>query len=124
MDGCLRSKGDESCVKERPLLQSEGFGQALRLATPGANRLASVALVNVGTDRRRYRNGGGLMPPPRAYERASNTILNGVAVARRMLRKPPALMTSRSFASPACAPNAAPTSCDRDVGTHTSVDAA
>jgi hypothetical protein len=68
--------------------------------------------------------GGGLKPPPRTYKRASNTMLNGVAVARRISRKPPAVMTSRSLASPACAPNAAPTSCERDVGTHTSVDAA
>jgi hypothetical protein len=34
------------------------------------------------------------------------------------LRKPPAVMTSRNLASPGCAPRAAPTSCDSEVGTH------
>ena len=38
--------------------------------------------------------------------------------------KPPADITSRSFASPACAPSAVPTSCANDVGTHTKVEAA
>ena len=61
---------------------------------------------------------------PQPYGRASKTMLNGVSVARRTLRKPPAMTASRSFASPACAPNAAPTSCDSDVGTQTSVEAA
>ena len=44
------------------------------------------------------------------YGRASSTILNGVSVARRKRVKPPLVTTSRSFASPACAPNARPTS--------------
>src|SRR5207248_8827853 len=57
------------------------------------------------------------------YGRASRIMLNGVSVARLMLRNPPAPITSRSFASPACAPSAAPISCDIDVGTHTIVDA-
>ena len=42
--------------------------------------------------------------------RASRIILNGVSVARRTV------LTSRSFASPAWAPSAAPTSCDSEVG--------
>src|SRR4051812_27418694 len=41
----------------------------------------------------------------RTYARASKTMLNGVSVARRTLLKPPAVMTSRIFASPACAPS-------------------
>src|ERR1700750_1453813 len=56
--------------------------------------------------------------------RASRIMLKGVSAARRMFPKPPAPITSRSLASPACAPNAAPTSWDRDVGTHTRVEAA
>jgi hypothetical protein len=36
-------------------------------------------------------------------------MLKGVSVARRIWLKPPALITFRSFASPACAPSAAPT---------------
>ena len=32
------------------------------------------------------------------------------------------VMTSRSRASPACAPSAAPTSCEREVGTHPIVE--
>ena len=59
-----------------------------------------------------------------SYGRASNTILNGVSAARRTDAKPPVLITSLSRASPACAPNANPTSCANDVGTQTMVDAA
>jgi len=55
--------------------------------------------------------------------RASKIILKGVSVARLTLLKPPAPMTSRNFASPACAPRAAPTSCASEVGTHTIVEA-
>jgi hypothetical protein len=51
-------------------------------------------------------------------------MLNGVSVARRILVKPPAVMTSRSLASPACAPSAEPTSCDSEVGTQIIVEAA
>ena len=51
-------------------------------------------------------------------------MLNGVSVARRTEANPPAVMTSRSFASPACAPSAAPTSCDSEVGTQIIVEAA
>jgi hypothetical protein len=55
-----------------------------------------------------------LTDPPgvslRAYGRASRIMLNGVSAARLTLRNPPAVMTSRNRASPACAPSAAPTS--------------
>jgi Putative restriction endonuclease len=60
----------------------------------------------------------------RRYGRASRIMLNGVSVARRTWRKPPAVMTSRNLASPAWAPRAAPTSCASEVGTHTIVEAA
>jgi hypothetical protein len=56
--------------------------------------------------------------------RASRIMLNGVSAARRTLEKPPLTMTSRSFASPAWAPSAAPTSCDLDVGRQIIVEAA
>ena len=61
---------------------------------------------------------------PMNYGRASNIILKGVSVARLTERNPPAVMTSRSLVSPACAPRAAPTSCDNEVGMHTIVEAA
>jgi hypothetical protein len=63
-------------------------------------------------------------PSPYRQGRASRIILNGVSVARRILVKPPAVMTSRSLASPACAPSADPTSCDSEVGTQIIVEAA
>ena len=62
--------------------------------------------------------------PLRRQGRASRIMLNGVSVARRILVKPPAVMTSRSLASPACAPSAEPTSCDSEVGTQIIVEAA
>ena len=47
--------------------------------------------------------------PCRAFWRlASNTILNGVWVARRKRVKHPFVTTSRNRASPACAPKAGP----------------
>ena len=54
--------------------------------------------------------------------RISNTWLKGVSAARRKLVKPAAVATSRSLASPACAPSASPTSCDSALGTHSSVE--
>jgi hypothetical protein len=51
-------------------------------------------------------------------------MLKGVCVARLTLWKPPAPITSRSRASPACAPSAAPTSCDSEVGTQIIVESA
>src|SRR5262249_40172063 len=58
------------------------------------------------------------------YGRASRIMLNGVSAARRTLLNPPEVMTSRSLASPACAPSVAPTSWDREVGKQTIVDPA
>ncbi len=58
------------------------------------------------------------------YGRASRIILKGVSAARRILEKPPLWITSRSFFSPACAPSAAPTSCDREVGRQIMVEPA
>jgi hypothetical protein len=58
------------------------------------------------------------------YGLASMIILKGVSAARPTVVKPPLRMTSRSLASPACAPKAVPTSCEREVGTQTIVDAA
>jgi hypothetical protein len=43
-------------------------------------------------------------------------MLKGVSVARLTLPNPPAPMTSRSLFSPACAPSAAPTSCEDAEG--------
>src|SRR5207244_960353 len=49
--------------------------------------------------------------PALGYGRASSTRLKGVSVARRKRVKPPAVTTSRSRVSPACAPSASPTPC-------------
>ncbi len=57
------------------------------------------------------------------YGRASNTILNGVSAARRTLVNPAVLNILVKFASPACAPNAVPTSCDKEAGVHNIVEA-
>ena len=64
------------------------------------------------------------VPTRRDYGRASRIMLNGVSAARLTLRNPPEVMTSRSLASPACAPSAAPTSCESEVGTQPIVEPA
>ncbi len=62
--------------------------------------------------------------PALGYGRASSTRLKGVSVARRKRVKPPAVTTSRSRASPACAPSPNPTSCASEAGVQTMVEAA
>lgn len=57
------------------------------------------------------------------YSRPSSTMLKGPSVALRTLPNPAPVRTSVSFSWPACAPKAAPTSCAKDVGTQTMVDA-
>src|SRR5439155_8021514 len=57
------------------------------------------------------RENAGIYRRSRPHGRASSTRLNGVWVARRnRLKPPPATTTSRSRASPACAPTAGPCS--------------
>jgi hypothetical protein len=80
------------------------------------DRLATVSLSNPITCCNQ--------PQLAAYGRASRTMLKGVSVARLTLENPPLWMTSLSFFSPACAPRAAPTSCDRDVGRQIMVEPA
>jgi hypothetical protein len=67
-------------------------------------------------------------PPPQvrwtAYFLASRIRLNGVSVARRNRVKPASANTRASRVSPAWAPSARPTSCEREFGVHTMVDAA
>jgi hypothetical protein len=58
----------------------------------------------------------------RTQGRASRIMLTGVSAARRTRLKPPALITSASFACPAWAPSAIPTSCDSDTGTQAMVE--
>src|SRR4029453_12582328 len=59
-----------------------------------------------------------------AYFLASRIRLNGVSVARRNRVKPASANTRASRASPAWAPSARPTSCEREFGVQTMVDAA
>jgi acyl-CoA synthetase (NDP forming) len=99
----------------------EGFKEAdkfLEVAKLAAERGKPIVLIKIG------RSELGARAAPRVYGRASRIMLNGVSVARCTLRKPPAVMTSRNLASPACAPSAAPTSWASEVGTHTIVEAA
>ena len=95
------------------LVEADLKGVATATATTVANdrRGQDAGLTTAGTALRRQ-------------GRASRIMLNGVSVARRILVKPPAVMTSRSLASPACAPSAEPTSCDSEVGTQIIVEAA
>ncbi|RZU41338.1 hypothetical protein BDD14_2854 [Edaphobacter modestus] len=73
---------------------------------------------------RKKQAGGDTRPRPVLfYARASNTRLKGVSAARRKLLKPPEETTSRIRASPACAPRARPTSCEREAGVQIMVDA-
>jgi len=62
--------------------------------------------------------------PSTTYFLASSIRLNGVSVARRNLVKPPSANTCASRTSPAWAPRPRPTSCDREFGVQTMVDAA
>ena len=62
--------------------------------------------------------------PSTTYFLASSIRLNGVSVARRNLVKPPSANTRASRTSPAWAPSPRPTSCDREFGVQTMVDAA
>ena len=126
---------------ERRAGTSKSPSRANSKAAPSCGRSVRVPLIDSSTPARtRADPGQGRLSVPfialhrlfaplirtrsQPYGRASKTMLNGVSVARRTRLKPPAVITSRSFASPACAPKAAPTSCASEVGTHTSVDAA
>ena len=70
------------------------------------------------------RAGGGTGPESNdaPTRRASSTRLNGVSAARRTLVKPADSSTAFSRASPAWAPSASPTSCDSELGVHSSVE--
>ena len=70
---------------------------------------------------RRHRSSVHL-PMRRCQGRTSKTRLNGVSVALRKRVKPPAAVTSRIRAGPACAPRARPTSWESDAGVHSNVE--
>ena len=53
---------------------------------------------------------------PAVRAATSNTRLNGVSATLRNRVKPPAAVTSRMRAGPACVPSARPTSCESDDG--------
>src|SRR3954467_12642284 len=59
-------------------------------------------------------------PPVQGF--ASRTMLNGVSATRRNVVKPALVTMSRSRASPAWAPSAAPTSWDSELGVQSSVE--
>ena len=106
-----------------------GFGCYLSVFLPAPSRSASACTATLRLIGAPYRSGhdAGQTTAGTALRfqgRASRIMLNGVSVARRILVKPPVVMTSRSLASPACAPSAVPTSCDSEVGIQIIVEAA
>jgi hypothetical protein len=93
---------------------SKGFGPSRRAPAPLVQ--VRYCLQSRAQRDHQWRIEKSSEPSGRAYGRASRIMLNGVSAARRTLRNPPAVMTSQSLASPACAPSPAPTSCDSEVG--------
>jgi hypothetical protein len=84
---------------------------------PGIGRTGEPALARPGAPHRpiaRLDRGRGS-----AHTLASMMRFIGVWAARRKWRKPASSKIVRSFASPAWAPRAAPTSCDSELGVQT-----
>jgi hypothetical protein len=84
---------------------------------PGIGRTGEPARVRAGAPHR------PIAGPDRghgsAHTLASMMRFIGVWAARRKWRKPASSKMVRSFASPAWAPRAAPTSCDSELGVQT-----
>jgi hypothetical protein len=66
----------------------------------------------------------GSMPNASSGGLASNTTLNGVSATRANELNPASITTSLMGDSPACAPRASPTSCDKEHEVHCSVEKA
>jgi hypothetical protein len=97
------------------------YGSAGGLGAPFACRLEAWG---VGVEDSVYRSARRRSIALSARQgRASSTRLKGVSVARRNLVNPPLITTSRKRASPACAPNASPTSWLFDAGVQIIVEA-
>ena len=88
---------------------------------PGIGRTGERAHERAGTPHR------PIAGPDRArgsaHALASMMRFIGVWAARRKWRKPASSKMARSFASPAWAPRAAPTSCDSELGVQTQDEA-
>ena len=89
---------------------STGHGPGIvRTGEPAHERAGAPHRLIAGPDR-------GRGP---AHALASMMRFIGVWAARRKWRKPASSKMARSFASPAWAPRAAPTSCDSELGVQT-----
>ena len=107
-----------------PLLEGEGWGEVIKQPM-----LLVVTKCNEKIDSlsRGTRHGVNQPPAPRTqnlflYGLASRMRLKGVSVARRKRVNPPAMITSRKRASPACAPRPSATSWLSEAGVQTNVD--
>ena len=95
--------------------------------TDARSKLPSWAIARTEFTRSGDGFGGGVDRPLRIFVRqgrASSTRLKGVSAARRNRVKPASVATFFKRASPAWAPSAVPTSCDREFGVQSIVDAA
>jgi hypothetical protein len=90
-------------MARRPTLRRGGSQVRRRLPSPLARYRGGVISTHrpMGTPRARWC--APARSPPWFYGRACKTMLKGVSVARLTLWKPPAPITSRTRASPACA---------------------
>ena len=97
-----------------------------------ARRAAGKFQMELNTAADRVLRGIFFAPPcqliprrlPKCYGRASRTMLNGVSAARRTRVNPAACKIFERRPSPACAPSPNPTSCDREAGVQSIVEAA
>jgi hypothetical protein len=100
---------------------------AVGTVDPGANQAAGYGPGIGRTEERAHERAGApdrpIDGPDRgrgsAHALASMMRFMGVWAARRNWRKPASSKMARSFASPAWAPRAAPTSCDSELGVQT-----
>ena len=118
--GPLLSRKDEYASQYDSVIWAQYCDSNSARVKTGARRICIGNLMNAESAGSRSHQ----LVAQAAYGRASRTMLKGVSAARRTLEKPPFWMTSRSFVSPACAPRAAPTSCDSEVGTQIMVEPA
>src|SRR5439155_1717897 len=119
-----RDEGDrahDEAPRREPRAVLVVAGEVPGLDAALVDALARERPAQLGDEARRARVALGI--PGLGYGRASSTRLKGVSVARRKRVKPPAVTTSRSLASPACAPSARPTSCASEAGVQIMVEA-
>ena len=99
------------------------IGDPVRRAPPELVIVQTCFVVNAGRaetlDGDRVQRGVAATVRGSAHALASMMRFIGVWAARRKWRNPASSKMARSFASPAWAPRAAPTSCDSELGVQT-----